>query len=104
MTARLISYSKAMNYESEHEDLFETISYCARVSNPSNQHNTETNDKLLRYLIKHENWSTFAMTTACLEIETTRDISKQTLRTRYVSVTDLRQQYATTTPHVQQIT
>ena len=94
MTARLISYSKAMNYESEHEDLCETIAYCARVSNPSNQNNTETNEKLLRYLIKHEHWSPFEMASACLEIETTRDIARQILRHRSFSFQEFSQRYA----------
>jgi thymidylate synthase (FAD) len=94
MTARLISYSKAMNYESEHEDLCETIAYCARVSNPSNQSNTETNEKLLRYLIQHEHWSPFEMASVCLEIETTRDIARQILRHRSFSFQEFSQRYA----------
>ena len=94
MTARLISYSKAINYESEQEDLCETIAYCARVSNPSNQSNTETNEKLLRYLIQHEHWSPFEMASICLEIETTRDIARQILRHRSFSFQEFSQRYA----------
>lgn len=94
MTARLISYSKAVNYESEHEDLCETIAYCARVSNPSNQNNTETNEKLLKYLIQHEHWSPFEMASVCLEIETTRDIARQILRHRSFSFQEFSQRYA----------
>lgn len=94
MSAKLISYSKAMNYDSEHIDLCETIAYCARVSNPSNQHNTETNEKLLRYLIQHEHWSPFEMASACIEIETTRDIARQILRHRSFSFQEFSQRYA----------
>jgi len=93
MTVRLISYSKAMNYDSE-MDLIETIAYCARVSNPSNQNNTETNEKLLRYLIKHKHWSPFEMASACLEIDTTRDIARQILRHRSFSFQEFSQRYA----------
>ena len=93
MTVRLISYSKAMNYDSE-MDLIETIAYCARVSNPSNQNNTETNEKLLRYLIKHNHWSPFEMASACLEIDTTRDIARQILRHRSFSFQEFSQRYA----------
>lgn len=93
MTVRLISYSKAVNYDSE-MDLIETIAYCARVSNPSNQNNTETNEKLLRYLIKHKHWSPFEMASACLEIDTTRDIARQILRHRSFSFQEFSQRYA----------
>ena len=58
-------------------DAQELIAYCARVSNPSNQLNTETSEKLIRYLIKHKHWSPLEMVSACLEIETTRDIARQ---------------------------
>ena len=96
MTVRLISYSKAMNYDSE-MDLIEKIAYCARVSNPSNQNNTETNEKLLRYLIKHKHWSPFEMASACLEIDTTRDIARQILRHRSFSFQEFSQRYANPT-------
>jgi thymidylate synthase (FAD) len=75
-------------------DLIETIAYCARVSNPSNQNNTETNEKLLRYLIKHKHWSPFEMASACLEIDTTRDIARQILRHRSFSFQEFSQRYA----------
>lgn len=95
MKVRLISYSKAfINYDSEPKDLCEVIAYCARVSNPSNQNNTETNEKLLQYLIKHEHWSPFEMVSACLEIETTRDIARQILRHRSFSFQEFSQRYA----------
>src|SRR6056300_1347591 len=93
MPAKLISYSKAMSYDSE-MDLIETIAYCARVSNPSNQNNTETNEKLLRYLIKHKHWSPFEMASACIEIDTTRDIARQILRHRSFSFQEFSQRYA----------
>src|SRR5210317_1409175 len=93
MTVRLISYSKAMNYDSE-MDLIEIIAYCTLVSNPSNQNNTETNEKLLRYLIKHKHWSPFEMASACLEIDTTRDIARQILRHRSFSFQEFSQRYA----------
>lgn len=92
MTARLISYSKTV--DSDSVDLCETIAYCARVSNPSNQNNTETNEKLLKYLIQHEHWSPFEMASACIEIETTRDIARQILRHRSFSFQEFSQRYA----------
>lgn len=88
MNVKLISYTKPTKdfYEETNiSDLKELIAYCARVSNPSNQNNTETTDKLLRYLIKHQHWSVFEMVNVCLEIETTRDIARQILRHRSFS-------------------
>ncbi|NDB84312.1 MAG: FAD-dependent thymidylate synthase [Alphaproteobacteria bacterium] len=70
------------------------VSYCARVSNPTNQLNTETSDRLLRYLIKHKHWSPFEMVSACLEIESTRDIVRQILRHRSFSFQEFSQRYA----------
>ena len=72
----------------------ELIAYCARVSNPSNQTNTETSEKLIRYLIKHKHWSPLEMVSACLEIETTRDIARQILRHRSFSFQEFSQRYA----------
>jgi len=93
MTVRLISYSQATeNHEAK--SMIESIAYCARVSNPSNQNNTETNEKLLRYLIKHKHWSPFEMASACLEIDTTRDIARQILRHRSFSFQEFSQRYA----------
>jgi len=93
MTVRLISYSQAPeNHEAK--SMIESIAYCARVSNPSNQNNTETNEKLLRYLIKHKHWSPFEMASACLEINTTRDIARQILRHRSFSFQEFSQRYA----------
>jgi thymidylate synthase (FAD) len=72
----------------------ELVAYCARVSNPSNQHNTETSEKLIRYLIKHAHWSPLEMVSVCLEIETTRDIARQILRHRSFSFQEFSQRYA----------
>jgi thymidylate synthase (FAD) len=75
-------------------DAQELIAFCARVSNPSNQFNTDTADKLIRYLIKHKHWSPLEMVSACLEIETTRDIARQILRHRSFSFQEFSQRYA----------
>ena len=72
----------------------ELVAYCARVSNPSNQLNTETSEKLIRYLIKHQHWSPLEMVSACLEITTTRDIARQILRHRSFSFQEFSQRYA----------
>lgn len=72
----------------------ELVAYCARVSNPANQTNTETSEKLIRYLIKHKHWSPLEMVSACLEIETTRDIARQILRHRSFSFQEFSQRYA----------
>ena len=96
MKVRLVSYSKASS-ELENDglsDVQELIGYCARVSNPSNQLNTETSEKLIRYLIKHQHWSPLEMVSACLEIETTRDIARQILRHRSFSFQEFSQRYA----------
>ena len=93
--ARIISYShtpKDTLYVGE--NIQDLIVYCARVSNPSNQNNTETSEKLLRYLIKHKHWSPFEMVSACLEITTTRDIARQILRHRSFSFQEFSQRYA----------
>ena len=72
----------------------ELVAYCARVSNPTNQTNTETSEKLIRYLIKHRHWSPLEMVSACLEITTTRDIARQILRHRSFSFQEFSQRYA----------
>jgi len=91
MKVNLISYSQSPEYNESAQDL---IAYCARVSNPSNQNNKETSEKLLRYLAKHKHWSPFEMVSACLEIETTRDIARQLLRHRSFSFQEFSQRYA----------
>jgi thymidylate synthase (FAD) len=91
MHVKLITYSQSQNTEQSLQDL---IAYCARVSNPSNQLNTETNEKLIRYLIKNQHWSPLEMVNVCLEIETTRDICRQILRHRSFSFQEFSQRYA----------
>ena len=72
----------------------ELVAFCARVSNPANQTNTDTSEKLIRYLIKHKHWSPLEMVSACLEIETTRDIARQILRHRSFAFQEFSQRYA----------
>jgi thymidylate synthase (FAD) len=96
MNVKLVSYSepsKEMLNEGL-ENVQDLIAFCARVSNPSNQLNKETNEKLIKYLIKHQHWSPLEMTSACLEIETTRDIARQILRHRSFSFQEFSQRYA----------
>ena len=81
-------------YDEGLTDAQELIAFCARVSNPSNQFNMDTADKLIRYLIKHKHWSPLEMVSACLEIETTRDIARQILRHRSFSFQEFSQRYA----------
>jgi thymidylate synthase (FAD) len=90
MNVKLISYSKGEKDES----LQDIIAYTARVSNPSNQGSTETNERLLRYLIREKHWSPFEMASACLEVTTTRDIARQLLRHRSFSFQEFSQRYA----------
>ena len=81
-------------YDEGLTDVQELIGFCARVSNPSNQFNTETSEKLIRYLVKHKHWSPLEMVSACLEITTTRDIARQILRHRSFSFQEFSQRYA----------
>ena len=98
MAVRLISYSKASEFQAYPDgqplDCQDLIAYCARVSNPSNQMNTETSAKLIKYLVKHAHWSPLEMVNACLEIETTRDIAHQIVRHRSFSFQEFSQRYA----------
>ena len=96
MKVKLISYSKPSTqmYGEGLMDAQELIAFCARVSNPSNQFNMDTADKLIRYLIKNKHWSPLEMVSACLEIETTRDIARQILRHRSFSFQEFSQRYA----------
>lgn len=96
MKARLISYSKPSR-EIASEGLYdmqELIAFCARVSNPANQLNTETSTKLINYLVKNKHWSPLEMVSACVEVETTRDIARQILRHRSFSFQEFSQRYA----------
>ena len=90
MQIKLISYSQS----ADNTSLQDMIAYCARVSNPTNQSNTETNERLLKYLMKNQHWSPFEMVSICLEIETTRDIARQILRHRSFSFQEFSQRYA----------
>ncbi len=92
MKIDLISYSQPESYFAE--NMTELVAFCARVSNPSNQNNKETSEKLIRYLIKHQHWSPLEMVSMCLEIETTRDIARQILRHRSFSFQEFSQRYA----------
>jgi thymidylate synthase (FAD) len=96
MDVRLVSYSQPTDRFKDMgiADAQELIAYCARVSNPANQLNTETSEKLIRYLVKHQHWSPLEMVSACCEITTTRDIARQILRHRSFSFQEFSQRYA----------
>jgi thymidylate synthase (FAD) len=96
MSVKLISYSKPLSNDflKKEQNLQDLVAYCARVSNPSNQNNTETNEKLIKYLIRNEHWSPLEMVSICLEINTTRDIARQILRHRSFSFQEFSQRYA----------
>lgn len=98
MKVRLVSYSQ-IDKESDNDiELLRTaqdlVAYCARVSNPANQSNTESSERLIKYLIKHKHWSPLEMVSACIEVETTRDIARQLLRHRSFSFQEFSQRYA----------
>jgi len=96
MHVRLVSHSQpTLEYRDLGiTDAQELIAYCARVSNPANQFNTETSEKLIRYLVRHQHWSPLEMVSACCEITTTRDIARQILRHRSFSFQEFSQRYA----------
>jgi len=97
MEVKLISYSQKPEWDTELEGVStaqELVAYCAKVSNPGNQNNTATTEKLIKYLIKHAHWSPLEMVSACLEITTTRDIARQILRHRSFSFQEFSQRYA----------
>jgi len=95
MKTRLISYSQPPEEDFIGlDDIQDLIAYCARVSNPDNQNNKDTAEKLLNYLAKHKHWSPFEMVSACVEVETTRDIARQLLRHRSFSFQEFSQRYA----------
>lgn len=93
MKTKLIAYSQPVNVIGI-DNVQDLIAYCARVSNPSNQLNNETAEKLIRYLVKHKHWSPLEMASATIEIETTRDIARQILRHRSFSFQEFSQRYA----------
>ena len=90
MKVSLISYSQGV----DDKNLLDQVAFAARVSNPSNQNNTDTSEKLVRYLMKHHHWSPLEMVSVCMEIETTRDIARQILRHRSFSFQEFSQRYA----------
>ena len=96
MNVKLVSYSQpSEEFKADGlSDAQELIAFCARVSNPSNQMNKETSEKLIKYLIKHAHWSPLEMVSACLEIDTTRDIAHQIVRHRSFSFQEFSQRYA----------
>ena len=99
MPVKLISYSRPnpgdeFNFPFGVNEIQDLVAYCARVSNPNNQNNSDTSEKLIKYLIKHKHWSPLEMVSACLEIETTRDIARQILRHRSFSFQEFSQRYA----------
>jgi thymidylate synthase (FAD) len=103
---RLLSFSQPTKEFADLgiDDAQELIAYCARVSNPSNQLNTETSEKLIRYLVKHAHWSPLEMVSACVEITTTRDIARQILRHRSFSFQEFSQRYADPTKDLNFVT
>ena len=96
MKIQLVSYSQPTREFADQgvADAQELIAYCARVSNPANQLNTETSERLIKYLVKHQHWSPLEMVSACMEITTTRDIARQILRHRSFSFQEFSQRYA----------
>ena len=96
MNVKMVSFSAPTQefIDEGVDDVQQLVAFCARVSNPSNQNNKDTSEKLIRYLIKHQHWSPLEMTSMCLEIETTRDIARQILRHRSFSFQEFSQRYA----------
>lgn len=103
MNVRLISYSTPSKelLDEGLDNLQELVAFCARVSNPANQLNKETSEKLIRYLVKNKHWSPLEMVSVCLEVETTRDIARQLLRHRSFSFQEFSQRYADPTKDLQ---
>lgn len=93
MNIKLISYSQVPG-DVQTQTALDLVAFCARVSNPSNQSNKETSEKLVKYLMKHKHWSPLEMVSVCMEIETTRDIARQILRHRSFSFQEFSQRYA----------
>ena len=104
MKVKLISSSQSPLEDFDYHSAMELIAYCARVSNPENQNNKKTSAKLVKYLIKHKHWSPLEMVSACLEIETTRDIARQLLRHRSFSFQEFSQRYADPTSDLEFVT
>jgi thymidylate synthase (FAD) len=96
MKAKLYAYTQPVEDVKKEgmENVQDLIAFCARVSNPANQINSETSEKLIRYLVKHKHWSPLEMASATIEVETTRDIARQLLRHRSFSFQEFSQRYA----------
>ena len=94
MDVKLISYSQPAVDIDITNDMLQLVAYCARVSNPTNQANEETSEKLIKYLIKHKHWSPLEMVSVCLELNCPRDIARQILRHRSFSFQEFSQRYA----------
>jgi len=93
-TAKLVGYTQPYeDFQSDFTSVLDLVAYCARVSNPSNQMNSETSERLLNYLVKHKHWSPFEMASATIEVETTRDIARQFLRHRSFTFQEFSQRY-----------
>ena len=106
MNVQLVSYSQPTEeFRTQGiDDAQELIAFCARVSNPSNQFNNDTTEKLIRYLVRHQHWSPLEMVSACMEITTTRDIARQILRHRSFSFQEFSQRYADPTKDLEFVT
>lgn len=105
MKVKLVSYSQSpIDDIPDYMSALDLVAYCARVSNPSNQMNKETNEKLVKYLIKHKHWSPLEMVSVCMEVETTRDIARQLLRHRSFSFQEFSQRYADPTKDLSFVT
>ena len=95
MKVQLVGYTQAAEgFEDKFSDINDLVAFCARVSNPSNQFNNDTSDKLINYLLKYKHFSPFEMASATIEVETTRDIARQLLRHRSFSFQEFSQRYA----------
>jgi thymidylate synthase (FAD) len=104
MKLELISYSQRPAGVDHDDTVTDLVAYCARVSNPSNQNNKDTAEKLIRYLVNNQHWSPLEMVSMCLEIETTRDIARQMLRHRSFSFQEYSQRYADPTKDLEFVT
>lgn len=102
---RLVGYTQpSEEFKEQFKDIKDLVAFCARVSNPSNQFNTETSDKLINYLLKHKHFSPFEMASITLEVETTRDIARQLLRHRSFTFQEFSQRYADPTSDLSFVT
>jgi len=103
-SVKLISYTQPAEGAELPDDILQLVAFCARVSNPENQKNEKTAEKLVKYLIKNKHWSPLEMVSVCLEIETTRDIARQILRHRSFSFQEFSQRYADPTTDLSFVT